>query len=412
MRNDIFHADPNIHPDGLAFPTLFNELDAISGGVSDITPELALKVGAASAQIASRIAVGYSDCGICTLLANAFIAGAGSVGAKVTDTDAGVYSVATYLARNYLFNLTVFMENDNGKLRIRMCDKYGLAPERDLQKKIELHTASRRAVRTGIPDTACPKRITGTRDAFALSSAKYGKSTGFEVSVTGKNEASRILRYALSLSGCNIVPQRRGTLMLSVSDDGTLLRLRDEREQWYDDGHVTAMLALVHFSNGEKELAVNASAPSVVEQIAARFDGRIMRIGRDCGAREVFLKQNILTDAISSAVCLCSYLSETGTYLYELAEKLPEFTLVSREVNVFGNRREALSRIAKKISGMHTEDTGELRVCTDGGWVNIAPSRSRTALRITGEAMNEEIASELCDLFVTKARSLDEKQQK
>ncbi len=412
MRTDIFHLDSYIPPDGLSYPQLFNELDAISGGISEITPELAMSIGYAAAKTAPRIAVGYSECGICSLLANAFIAGAGAGGAKLTETDASFYAVAAYIARCYLFNLTVFFENDNGRLRIRMADKFGLPPEREVQRKIEFNAASASHPALGAADMVMPKRITGTKEAFALACASDDKIAGFPIAVEGTNEAANILRYCLASSGCRICDPQRGVVTLAVSDDGMLLRICDERERWLDDGHVTTLLALVHFLSGARELAVNASAPSVVEQIATQFDGRIMRIGRDCGAREVFLKQNILTDALRSAVHLCAYLSDSDTELCELVDRVPDFTLISREITVRSDRMALLAGLAKKSRGIHIEDMGELRFCTDGGWVNISPSRSKSALRITGEAMNEEIAAELCDLFVEKARSLDESGQK
>lgn len=412
MRTDIFHLKPDIPPDTLSYPSLFNELNAISGGVSEITPELAMKLGYAAAGTASRIAVGYSDHSVCRLLASAFIAGAGSAGARITETDAGFFAVASFIARSYLFNLTVFIENDGGRLRIRMIDKYGLPIERETERQIEYFASRGNLRRAGVADVVMPKNITGAKEAFALSAAKRGSLDGFPVAVDGKSPAAEVLRYVLTASGCETTVPRRGVVVLAVSDDGEKLSIRDEDEHWYDDGHAVALLSLVHFLTGERELAVAATAPSVIEQIASEFDGRIMRIGRDYGAREIFFSQRVLTDAASSAVFLCTFLAESGTTVNELNDRLPPFTLISREISVAGDRRQILSRLAEDSDGLHKENTGELRVCADGGWVSISPARSKSALRITGEGMNEEIASELCDLYIEKTRFLDKRGQK
>lgn len=412
MRTDIFHHNPEMPFDNISYPSLFNELNAISGGVSEITPELSMKLGYAVASTAQRIAVGYSDYTICRLLANAFIAGAGSAGAQITEIDAGFSAVAAFIARTYLFNLTVFFENDNGKLRIKMIDKYGLPIEREFQRQIEFFASRRKLRRAGIADIVMPKTVLGAREAFAMSCAARGGLDGYPVAVEGKSLAAKTLRYVLASSGCEIVPPRRGIVTLAVSDDGERLRICDEDENWYDDGHVVALLTLVHFLTGERSLAVAATAPSVIEQIASEFRGRIMRIGRDHGAREVLLSQNVLTNAPSSAVFLCKYLFKTSASVKELLDRLPPFTLVSREISVSCDRRQILSRLAENEDGLHKENTGELRVCTDGGWVNISPARSKSALRITGEGMNEEIASELCDLYIEKTRSVDRKHHK
>ncbi len=412
MRTDIFHRKPDLSPDTLAYPPLFNELNAISGGVSEITPELAMELGYTVGEIAERVAVGYSDNSVCKLLANAFIAGAGASGVQITETDAGFFAAATYIARTFLFNLTVFFENDGGRFRVRMIDKYGLPIERELQRKIEFYAHRASFPRAGASDTLMPKSITGAREAFSLSASQKGELDGFAVSVIGKNAASEALRRALSASGARVIPPKHGVVAFSVSDDGEKLCIRDEDERWYDDGHTMALLSLIHFSSGEEQLAVPSSAPSVTEQIAAEFDGRILRIGRDSGAREIFVSQNVFTDAASSAVFLCAFLLQTGDDVRRLMRQLPPFTIVSREVTVSGDRREILSHLADGISGTHKENTGELRVCADGGWVNISPARSKSALRVTGESVNEEIASELCNLYIERARDIDKTSHK
>ena len=412
MRTDIFHRKPDLSPDTLAYPSLFNELNAISGGVAEITPELAMELGYTVGEIAERVAVSYSDHSVCKLLANAFIAGAGSSGVQITETDAGFFAAAAYIARTFLFNLSVFFENDGGRFRVRMIDKYGLPIERELQRKIEFYAHRASFPRVGAADTLMPKSITGVREAFSLSASGKGVLDGFAVSVFGKSAAAEGLRYALDASGARVIPPKHGVVAFSVSDDGEKLCIRDEDERWHDDGHTIALLSLIHFSTGEQELAVPTSAPSALEQIAAEFDGRILRIGRDSGAREIFVSQNVLTDAASSAVFLCAFLLQTGDDVRRLMRQLPSFTLVSREVTVAGNRREILSHLADGISGTHKENTGELRVCADGGWVSISPARSKSALRVTGESINEEIASELCNLYIEKARAVDKTSHK
>jgi len=407
LRRDIFHQNPDIVPDGMSYPQLFNETDAISGDLSEMTPEFAIKLGRACAGTAARIAVGYSECGISKLLADAFIAGAGAAGAQVTETDAGFFAAAAFISRTYLFNLTVFIENDCGRLRIRMADKHGLSVDRKFQNEIAFLFAIDDKQNISPDDVLMPKNIVGVKEAFARSAARPGALHGFSIAVNDGNPVADILKYALTLSGCKIVKPRRGTATLAVSADGEKLRITDEKERAYDDGHVSALLALTHFLDGGQALSVSPSAPSALEQIASEFGGRIMRIGRDHGAREVFINQGMLTNAVSAAVFLCLYLYNENITVSELAMKLPVFTLVSREISLNSDRKMILDYLAENRDGLHKENTGELRVCADGGWINIAPTRSRSSLRVTGEAMNEEIASELCDLYIDKARFLD-----
>ncbi|MBR5543741.1 MAG: hypothetical protein IKU65_06575 [Oscillospiraceae bacterium] len=407
MRSDIFHVNPHIDPDGTIPSSLFDENGEICGSSSEITPELLMKLGFATAKTATRIAVGYSECTLCKLLANAFITGAASSGAQVTEVDASIFAVASYIARSYLFNLTVFIENDKSSFRIRMADRFGLPIGKTTRRQIEGCIRSKKVFRAALSDIVMPKNITGSREVFESSVAKRETDSTFPVSVSGKGIASQILRNILTLSGYDLAPEHSERISLSVSDDGTSLRICDEGGHWYDDGHVDAILAFVFFSSGARSLAVRADAPGILEQIADSFGGKILRIGRDSGANECFLSQNVLCDAFSSAVTLCNFLSENDISVREIVGKLPDFTLISKEVNLAGNISRILSKIANAEDGLFKESIASLRVCTDGGWVNIRPSRMRGALHITGEGANEEIASELCNLFVERARELD-----
>lgn len=407
MRHDIFHSNPEFLFDGLSYSPLFDESGTIGGKISEITPEFSMILGHAASSVSERIAVSGSENGVCKLLANAFIAGAGSGGAQVTELDASFFAVAAFFARSFLFNLTFFFESDNGRIRIRVADKFGLNIDRTTQRRLEDEMKNSEHFRFGTSDIPMPKSISGAQESFVSILSKDSLVGSLTVSVIEKNRASEILKDILESTGCKIAPPRQGIISLASSDDGTRLFICDEKERFYDDGHILALLTLIYFNSGEDSLAIPFSAPSVLEQIAADNGGKILRINRDPGARELFAEQKLLTDAASGALFLCRYLSETGESASDLFDALPSFTLVSREVSVNRSRRAVLSYLAEVDDGLHKEKTDGLRICADGGWINISPSHSRTSLRITGEGMSEEIASELCNLFVEKTRYID-----
>ena len=112
MRTDIFHASSNAVPDFTSLSDLFDDAGEISGSADRITIDLAMALGCATAEFAARIAVGYSDCSLCRLLAGAFVAGAAATGAQVTELGPSFFAAASHLSRSYLFNLMVFFEND------------------------------------------------------------------------------------------------------------------------------------------------------------------------------------------------------------------------------------------------------------------------------------------------------------
>ncbi len=407
MRSDIFHAKAEALPKNISGEIFFDEFGEICGSADKITIDLAMALGKTSAGVAARIAVGYSDCTLCRLLAGAFVSGASASGAQVTELGSCFFAAAAYLARAYLFNLMVFFENDGHRLCVRITDKFGLPIDDTLKRQIKENAEKRPSRYVGISDVIMPKSISGTLDVFTASMSKRGALSRFKVSVSGTSVASQTLRNVLSACGGEITEAKHGICELSISDDGMRLFLRDENGRWYDDAHVSAACVFLHFVSGEKTLAVPSDAPGIVEQIANEYDGRIFRIGRDAAAREIYVAQEILCNAIGDAVALLSYISNSKTTAEKLFSSLPDFTLISREVGLRGNRKALLEKLSDACRDMYSENTGSLRICTDGGWVNIRPSHSASSLRITGEGMNEEIASELCNLFVEKTSSMD-----
>ncbi len=407
MRTDIFHGSSNTLPDFASLPDLFDEFGEISGSADKITIDLALSLGRATAEFAARIAVGYSDCSLCRLLAGAFVSGAAATGAQVTELGPSFFAAASYLSRSYLFNLMVFFENDKNCLSIRITDKFGLPIEKALQAGIETKIKQNDLNYVGMSDVIMPKSLSGALDAFSSSVIKRGKLSGFTVSVSGNSIASTTLREVLLACGCEICAPKTSICDLSISSDGTKLFLRDEKEHLHDDSHVSAACVLVHFLLGGKTLAVPSDSPSIFEQIALEHDGRIFRIGRDSAAREIYLSQEVLCNAIGDAVFLLSYLRDYDITAEKLFSSLPDFILFSREVGLKNDRKKLIKNLENSCKDMYSEHIGALRICADGGWVNIRPSRSGSSLRITGEGMNEEIASELCNLFIERATNMD-----
>ena len=407
MRSDIFHARPEAFPKVDSECKLFDEFGEICGGADKITVDLAMTLGRASAGVAARIAVGYSDCTLCRLLAGAFVSGAAAAGAQVTELGSCFYASAAHLSRTYLFNLMVFFENDGHGLSVRITDKYGLPIDDSTKSKLEKLANGSLPRYVGISDVIMPKSITGTLEVFTASMAKKGALTHFKVSVSGHSTAAQTLKNVLAACGAEITSSKHGICELSVSDDGMKLFLRDENGLWHDDAHTSIAAMLLHFLSDEHALAVPSDAPGIAERIASEYNGQVFRIGRDSAAREIYASQEVLCNAIGDAVSLLGYISTKKTTAAKLFSQLPEFTLISREVGLRGNRKALLEKLSDACRDMYSENTGSLRICTDGGWVNIRPSHSATSLRITGEGMSEEIASELCNLFVEKTSSID-----
>lgn len=407
MRTDIFHHTPENSIEGLASANIFNDNSSFCGKLSETTPHFILKMGCACASVSDRIAVSASEHEICKLLTAAFIAGASFAGAQVSKTDADFPALAAFVASAYNFELAVFIEHDGNNLRIRFLDRNGFSISKEMQNEINFRYNREKFTATTITDSILPKKITGTKELFSAKISRDFSLTDFSVAVREKSTSCNTLKLALTMCGCRIVQEEEGVLLFDVSQDGYKLRIRDEKGIWLDEAHISALIAFIHFSKDNKSLAVIQTAPGVMEQIASEAGGEILRVGRDESAVAAYIEQDVLKNAVFDAVYLCSYLLHTKETLFSLLREIPDFTMISREVQIKGDKQKIISELAKTKDGLYKENIDSLRICTDGGWINIAPSRSGHSLQVTAESFNEEIASELCNLFIERASHLD-----
>ena len=229
------------------------------------------------------------------------------------------------------------------------------------------------------------------------------------IAVDGEDSANVALRTVLTMSGCRVTQPKPGVAALAVSEDGMELAVVDAGYgNAIEEEHVAALVALAYYQSGGRELAVLNTAPNAIEHVAERYGGRALRIGRDGSiAEETYAQQQILCDGIFSAAFLASSLASSGKRISEMLGELPDFSVMSCEVKIHRDRGSMMRAIADSCQGMHRELDEGLRVCTDGGWVHISPCVSKSALKITGEGMSEEIACELCAMFEERAKELD-----
>ncbi len=239
------------------------------------------------------------------------------------------------------------------------------------------------------------------------TSFKISNTSSFAAAVAGDFASATLLRHILASEGIFVTSPKSGVLTLRISRDGKRLELCDEVGLWHDSGHTSALIALCFFLSGGRELAVREDAPGALEHIAAEYSAKILRIGRDDAAEALFIKQGIISDAFCASLFLCNFLSNERTSVRRISHLIPEFTIVSREIPLVRNRREILRELSAYAEGMHKEGRDYLRVCTDAGWISISPAKSRLSLRVTGEGMSEEIANELCDIFIERAHEID-----
>ena len=226
------------------------------------------------------------------------------------------------------------------------------------------------------------------------------------VAVGKETPEDRAIAAVLRAAGCRIEPRwRRGIPAFSGSRGGERLAAQDEKGALLDSGQLMAIITLIEMENGGGSVAVPPGATAAVDLVAAGYDGRVLRLGRDGqAAQDLYASMPWLWYAPSAAARICHRMGVSGQTLEALGRKTPRFQSWKREIPLLSDQGEVLELLLGKPTEAVEEGT---RIRTDKGWVYLYPLPGRSALRVVAEGTDLELAAELCDVYAGRASRLD-----
>ncbi len=379
----------------------------------ELTPEFCMRLGSVAASFVRGGEVGLSVQGgeAARMAALAIETGLCAAGGNLLRTDASFTAEASYAARHYKLPLSIFVEQDGERFSLRFVDETGLPIEREVERKLEALTARGESALAGVRDIGKSRTLLGLSELHTQAAARPPVwAQDFKVEpwsgrVTGGDEAGQALRAAMTRAGCTL----RGGLetpLFSADGDGQRLSAVDEEGQTLSHERVLACLLWLEARAGVKIAALPYSEPAAFDELAQTLHMTLLRVGRDGpAARTLYASQRFLWDAAFSAARLTYGLKAFGMKLSELHAALPAFHLVTAEIGLAGDRGEVMRALA--ATQQNAELVEGLRARVGRGWVHVAPLPGRRALRILAEGASEEIASEICDFFLSAAKKID-----
>ena len=229
--------------------------------------------------------------------------------------------------------------------------------------------------------------MSSMRELYGIELIKSAVCTlsGMSVSVKCASSAVRALaEEALSRLGCRFA---EGGLTLQISADGRNVSAYDKVSDYIFTDRVLLLVCMDLFRRGQ-DASVPASAPRVLDRIAARWGRRALRYedgfvsDSDRSARNLGMRQPFLRDGLMLGIRLLSLLRENQCSLEELEKRLPGYAVVSRTV----------------AAGRDLLPPGERGVCfpLNGGEIRLCPARAGRAIFLVAEGANVEMAGELC----------------
>ena len=308
--------------------------------------------------------------------------------------------------------VSLFVEESGGTVYLHFFDHNGLPLGRTRERKLEhallqgevRRTRSGQVGRLRRSDFTMEQWVRQTVEGASLHRPALRRVT---VAVGTATPEERCLREALAGLGCKLEEVwRPGVAAFHAQRGGFSLTAQDERGAVIDPGQLLALLALIEMENGSGQVAVSAGASAAVELVAAGYGGTVLRLDRDGEqAAALYAAQPWLRQAPAAAVRICARMAVSGQKLETLVSKTPRFSSWRREVPLSSDRGRVMQALAREQS---RKPSGEgLRMRTGSGWVYLTPIARRSALRITAEGPDLELAAELCDFYADRAAELD-----
>jgi len=360
-----------------------------------MTGELAVRIGSALSAAAKRGRIGVmcansvrSRCVKESILCGA--AFAGSNGVDLVGEHTGFAALAAFAAVRMNLALAVCVTEEEKQIRIRLFDRYGLYPERSVE----------RALAGALTGGVRPAEMTGRIERMegldwtyeAELSHAAGRLSGLAVNIPGTGEPHRILREALRRSGAAVTTS--AGLRIFLSPDGMSASAGQENSL-ADFWHMAAIVERNELRRGMRMLAVPHTAPDALREIARESGGSVMNYtscphdDRENGARAVAAQQFWMKDGCFAAAMLCGILGETATTLGAQLNGLP----------MFADKQENYSPDLPDIPLFELGDPAREGVVFQyrQGKVKVIPRREG-GYRLYADALSMEAAEEMLQL--------------
>jgi len=374
-----------------------------------LTPEACFAIGSALGA-EGRVGIGCSGEAASRLAARSLACGVAAVGGLALELDSTFEAAASFAADLYGLDRTVFVRQLDAALHLRVYSRRGLPVTREEERKIESVLRAGDLRRKGGRHTGDMTAATGTLEAYISAAATwgdFGEAPRFAVHVRGGGGANRALKQALSRMDVPLATHNWGVPVFETARGGMLLRAEDEEGHTLETEHLLAILVMLECEAGAKAIAVPYAAPIALDTLAAGFGAKILRLGRDPGAQNLYYRRPYLRDGVFAACRLAGTMAASGESLHAISQRAPTFRTVRKEVQIQGDRAEVMQKLAAGLEKDETELVEGVRVPVGAGWVHVSPASGRSVLKIHGEGTNMEAAEEICVDFARRLEALD-----
>lgn len=418
---------------------------------TDITPEFAARLGAAYGAINGHkgsVGISCDNSAASLMIKNALISGLISSGSNVTDLKNLILPAARYAIRFFKLSCGLHVSTCAGKdsrITIDFLAGNGNNIDRATERKIEnaylrddfnrcegdclkkikevreFTEIYRQNIRNSIKIDMLPYRIVVSAPSlFVFEIVKDILSqVGCEaVLVSDKSDGGSDKSLDVR-EFCKTVVRGRFDLGVSIEESCEKMMIVDEKGRIVTDDMFIALISIVLFKTIKGgTMVVPISASNVIEKIADKYKGRVIRtkasqrdirdelLGREASA-ELLEQFTMNFDSIAGLVKLMEFMAANELKMSSLIDMIPKIHMHKQQVECdWDAKGKVIRKLIQEHSTGRIETLDGVKMYHDSGWVLVLPDGEKPVCNVTGEGISTEFAEELTNIYVRKVREI------
>ncbi len=423
----------------------------------DITPEFVSKLGATYGSICkkeARIGVSCDDIDALKMLKNSLVSGLLSSGIEVYDIGTALLPVTRSAIRFYNLNGGIHISasgQEHDMLVIDILNKFGSNIDRGEERKIENLFIREDFVRCSVNEIKPVVTVPEHSIFYSqnILNSVTAKEHNYKIALITKSDlVKKVVDRVLSELKCEYafinhkldgnykkkesmfsdiknltatVKQGKFDLGVYLENSNEKMMLVDTKGRVIADDMFMALISLIHLKSTKgNTVVVPLNTSNVIEKIASENQGNVVRTKTsiqelmkkmlcDDGTSGTndFFTMNF--DAIAGLVKIIDYMAQNDVTLDELADMIPDFHILKKEVKCpWSAKGKVIRAIIEENDSAEIETTEGVKIVGDKGWVLVLPDAEKPICKVISEGFSEEYATELTDIYVNKVKTISQ----
>ncbi|MDP4180165.1 MAG: mannose-1-phosphate guanyltransferase [Bacillota bacterium] len=430
--------------------TIFGE-NGLSGIINvDISPEFAARLGAAYGSIykkGSKVVVSSTTSNSARMFKHAFVSGILSVGVEVFNLSSLLTPITRH-AINFLSvegGIHVKLSNDNpNKLRVDFMDSKGASIGRVTERKIENAFFREDFRRCSGEEISRLNNITDFKNYYVrsiLNDVDTDAIRNFPQKVCIISPSDFVISLVVPMLqdlGCKVasfsssslnahdkiieeINKTNADFAAFIDSNGETLALIDKKGNVINDDLFLILTSLIMFKNMENsKVVVPITAPSVIEVLAEKYNGKVLRTKTSPQAvMEQMLNHNLLKtrenmyqfllnfDALAGLIKIIEYLCVNKITLAETISEIPDFFVSKKKIFCpWELKGKVMRTLITEKHGEKIELLEGVKFILDNGWVLVLPDADLPLCRVYSEGNSSQTAETLSDKYLEKIKTI------